>query len=254
MHESRGLFDPGEGLKYEIENYEMAIAEASRLCPDFVVVTGDLSHNNLDRSEIDEIKRVAAYLPSSIPVYWTTGNRELSYEGDTAEPELLKKYRKEFGRDYYSFTNKGVMFVTLSSTVIFDPSKVPGEYEKQLEFLEHALVDSVKQRDSKRIVFMHHPVFVEHPEEGDGRARLPASRRDQLLVLFRKYGVDAVFSGHLHRNNCTRDGSTLMITTTSTGLQAGDDVPGYRLVKVLAEGIQHEFYPLTKGPDRVSLD
>jgi hypothetical protein len=82
---------------------------------------------------------------------------------------------------------------------------------------------------------------------------LPLARRKPLLELFRKHDVGAVFAGHLHRNNYANDGDMLMVATTAVGMQGGDDDPGYRVVKVLPSGIEHQYYPFSSGPDSVQL-
>ena len=52
-----GRIEPELGIGREVALFESAIAEANRLKPDFVMVTGDLSHNNMDPVEVAEIKR-----------------------------------------------------------------------------------------------------------------------------------------------------------------------------------------------------
>ncbi|MFP6593847.1 MAG: metallophosphoesterase [Dehalococcoidia bacterium] len=242
-----------EGIAPEVALFEAAIAEANRLLPDFVVVTGDLSHNNMDPVEVAEIKRVGGQLDPSIPIYWASGNRDTSYD-NVASAELIERYRREFGPDFYAFTHKNVTFVVLSSTVIFDPSQVPDEWDKQFEFVGSELAASVERGDEKRIVFSHHPLFKLDPEEEDAGSNLPAVRRGPLLDLFRRHDVSAVFAGHLHRNNYARDGEMLMVATSAVGFQGGDDVSGYRVVKVLSDRIEHEYYPFDSGPESVSLN
>ena len=224
----------------------------SELFTTFVVVTGDLSHNNMDPVEVAEIKRVGGQLHPSIPIHWASGNRDTSYD-NVASAELIERYRKEFGPDYYAFTHKNVTFVVLSSTVIFDPSQAPDEWDKQFEFVGSELAASVERGDEKRIVFSHHPLFTVDPEEEDAGSNLPAVRRRPLLELFRRHDVSAVFAGHLHRNNYARDGEMLMVATSAVGFQGGDDVSGYRVVKVLEDGIEHEYYSFDSGPESVSL-
>lgn len=45
----------------------------------------------------------------------------------------------------------------------------------------------------------------------------------------------------------------LMVVTTAVGHQGGNDVSGFRVVKVLADGIYDAFYPVGSGPDKVHL-
>ena len=242
-----------EGLAQEVAQFESAVAEANRLRPDFVVVTGDLSHHNMEPAEVAEVKRIAGGLDSGIPVYWTTGNRDSGFDDGVPVASMLEKYRKEFGDDYYSFGHKGTTFIAISSTVIFDPSQTQDELDAQMEFIEAELKASVERGVANRIIFTHHPLFIESPDEEDAPTNLPLARRKSLLELFHKYDVKAVFAGHLHRNNYASDGDMLMVATTAVGMQGGDDDPGYRVVKVLPNGIEHQYYPFTSGPDSVQL-
>jgi serine/threonine-protein phosphatase CPPED1 len=242
-----------EGLAQEVAQFESAISEANRLKPDFVVVTGDLSHHNMDPAEVAEVNRIAGALDSGIPIYWTTGNRDSGFDDGVPVASMLAKYRQEFGDDYYSFDHKGTTFIAISSTVIFDPSQTQDELEAQMEFIETELKASVERGAANRVVFTHHPLFTSDPNEEDTPGALPLVRRKLLLELFHKYDVSAVFAGHLHRNNYASDGDMLMVATTAVGMQAGDDDPGYRVVKVLPNGIQHQYYPFTSGSDSVQL-
>jgi 3',5'-cyclic AMP phosphodiesterase CpdA len=171
--------------------FEEAVVEVNRLCPDFVVVIGDLGHNNMDATEIAEVKRIAEGITASIPIYWLPGNRDTSFDGETAKSELLKRYRDEFGPDYHAFVHKEVAFICLSSTVIYDPSETPGEWEAQLEFIRGELQASRSRQDHRRIIFSHHPLFTGGPEDEDAGSHLPRERRGPLLDLFREYDVSA---------------------------------------------------------------
>ena len=176
-----GRVSQEEGLAPEIALFEKAIAEVNRLKPDFVVVTGDMGQTNMDPVEIAEVKRIAKGLDPTIPIHWAPGNRDTTFDGDTPVPELLGRYRAEFGPDYYGFAHKGVGFIVLSSSVIYDPSEVPGEWEAQLEFVEAELAASAERSDIMRIVFSHHPLFTTHPDD-EKLAYAPADRSPQTVT------------------------------------------------------------------------
>lgn len=250
---AKGRVGLEEGFALEVALFEQAVAEANRLKPDFVMVTGDLGQNHMDPVEIAEVKRIAAGFDPAISIYWAPGNVDITLDGETARPELLERYRAEFGPDYYSFTHKGVGFIVLSSPVIFEPAEVPGEWEAQLAFVEAELSASVKRGESARIVFSHHPLFTGHPDDEDSSTHLPGVRREPLLELFREHDVSAIFSGHLHRNNYARDGEMPMVATSAVGMQAGDDESGYRVVRVLRDQIDHNYYAFGSGPERVDV-
>ena len=210
----------------------------------------------MDPVEIAEVKRITNELDSAIPIYWVSGNRDMTFNGDTAMPELLARFRDEFGDDYYSFSHEGVGFIVLSSPTIYDPSEVPGEWEAQLAFVEEALKKSSARGERMKIAFSHHPLFTNTPLDQDARAHLPRERREPLLNLFRQHGVSAVFCGHRHRNMYARDGQMEIVVTSAVGMQSpsSDVKSGYRIVKVFDDRIEHEYFEFGAGPATVDLE
>ena len=77
-----GMFTDNKSFEKETRNFEKAIAEANRLKPRFVVVTGDLVNRNGDAAQVAEYKRIAALLDPSIPLYNVPGNHVIFYYGD----------------------------------------------------------------------------------------------------------------------------------------------------------------------------
>jgi len=78
--------------------------------------------------------------------------------------------------------------------------------------------------------------------------------RPKYLNLFKKYGVDAVFSGHLHNNAEGYSGDTEMIVTSAVGRPLGDAPSGVRIIKVYKDRITHTYYPLDQIPERVVFE
>lgn len=231
-----------KAIQIESDRLLQAVTVANEINPDFLVVTGDIGHNNMDTSEVNRVKTIMSRVSKDIPIHWATGNRDISYDGEVTDPDLLEIFRVEFGDDYYSFTHKGVHFTVLSSTVIYNSEKVPGEWEDQLSFLEDDLEAAESSGFPLKIVFSHHPMFLRHPEEGDAATHIPFERRKILMKLFNKYQVSHVFSGHLHRNHIVRSGITEHVSTSAVGLQAGNDKPGYRLISVQGNRVTHQYY------------
>src|SRR3954464_84980 len=60
-----GMYTANKSFEKETRNFEKAIAEANRLKPRFVVVTGDLVNLNSNAAQIAEYKRIAAQLNPS---------------------------------------------------------------------------------------------------------------------------------------------------------------------------------------------
>ena len=238
------------GFEFETANYEKVIAAVNRLKPAFVVTTGDMVQDHEDASQLAELRRIARKLDDSIPMYWAAGNCDV---GNALTSATLSRYRERFGEDNYSFDHGGSHFVVLNSNTCVDPSDVPGEWERQLDFLRGDL-QSARESDSTHVVvFGHHPLFGEDPDEADSTMVIPGERRRVLLDLFKARGVSAMFAGHWHRNAESSDGAFQMVITGAVGYPLGDDPSGIRVVKVLDDGIQHEYFGLDSIPESVEL-
>src|SRR5215218_4970455 len=72
-----GMYTANKSFEKETKNFEKAIAEANRLKPRFVVVTGDLVNRSGDAAQIAEYKRVTALLDPSKTLYNVPGNHDV---------------------------------------------------------------------------------------------------------------------------------------------------------------------------------
>jgi serine/threonine-protein phosphatase CPPED1 len=54
------MFENNEGFEKETLLYEKAVAEVNRLRPDFVVITGDFTHNRHSIEQMEEFMRITA--------------------------------------------------------------------------------------------------------------------------------------------------------------------------------------------------
>ena len=193
LFESHGLA-PGDGTYPETPLYEKAIAAANRLKPAFVVITGDLVQHSDDPKQHAELMRITGQLREDVPIYFTTGNCDV---GNTPTKETLRVYREKFGYENYSFDAEGSHFVALNSSVCLDPSEVPDEWDSLLDFLR-ADLESHASDATHTVVFMHHPLFSESPDQpDDGNKIIPRSQRMPVLEILREHGVSGVFAGSL---------------------------------------------------------
>ena len=67
------------------------------------------------------------------------------------------------------------------------------------------------------------------------------------LDQFTKYGVDAVFSGHLHRSRFCEYGGVPYYTTSASGLTLGDGTSGLNIVTVYKDRFTAEFVPASEA-------
>lgn len=253
---ARGLiFRPApkfEGFAPETALFQRAVHEANALHPRFVVVCGDMVNNAVDDAQRREVRRIAGLLDPSARMFFVPGNHDVAF--DTVKPTAasLAHYRKEYGQDYYSFIEDGIVFVAINTTVISHPEGVPGEWEAQLAFFDRTLHEARANGVERAIVFGHHPLFVQDPDEDDTYWNVPRERRRLLLEIMRRFGVDAMFAGHLHRNTFAEHDGLQMVSSGPVGYPLGDDPSGYRVVRVERSGIKHDYRPLAPVPGRPS--
>ena len=108
---------------------------------------GDMVNDSDDQAQLDELWRITGLLDDAIPMHWAAGNHDV---GNELTPESLATYRRRFGEDNYFFDHGGSRFVVLNSNVAYDPSHVPEEWERQVDFLRDAGTGREgRQRDSE---------------------------------------------------------------------------------------------------------
>ena len=110
-----------------------------------------------------------------------------------------------------------------------------------IELLEHP-----QSASKKRIfIFMHHPLYLNLPDEPHTYSNMPVQIRRELLGLFVKHNVQAVFSGHYHNNNANCFNGVDLITTNSITVPMGDaPAAGFRIVEVNQDRYDQQYFTL----------
>jgi 3',5'-cyclic AMP phosphodiesterase CpdA len=165
----------GDRAQNEVAQRMEAYRQATKF--DFVIMLGDNIYGS--HSPKDFVKKFEQpykpLLDAGVKFYASLGNH------DDPDDERLYKPFNMGGERYYAFRKGEVAFFALDSNYM-DP--------KQLSWLEQNLKDS---QGTWKICFFHHPLY------NDGRHHgADADLRTQVLPLFQRYGVNAVFSGHEH--------------------------------------------------------
>lgn len=108
---------------------------------------------------------------------------------------------------------------------------------------------------SRRIVvFQHIPWFLNSADEADTvYFTLKTVIRKTWLDKFKDAGVEAIFCGHYHRNAGGSYRDMDVVTTSAIGGQLGVDKSGARIVKVLDNKIQHQYYAIEELPLRTEF-
>jgi calcineurin-like phosphoesterase family protein len=165
----------GDREQYDVAREMEAYRQAVKF--DFVIMLGDNIYGS--HSAQDFVKKFEApyrpLLDAGVKFYASLGNHD-----DPNDESLYKPFNMG-GKRYYAFRKGEVAFFALDSNYM-DP--------KQLDWLDQNLKNS---QGTWKICFFHHPLY------NDGRHHGPdVDLRSQLLPLFQRYGVNAVFSGHEH--------------------------------------------------------
>ncbi len=246
-----GMYTADKGFEQEIANFEFVIANANRLKPAFIVITGDLVNKAGDREQIAEFKRIAAKLDHSIPLFSAPGNHDV---GNVPTPESLAAFRENIGRDYYVFRSHDMAGFVLNGTLIQAPQKAPEEAAKQEQWLRQELEKQKRDNVRHLVIFMHQSFFLESPTEPDQYFNIPSETRNRYLKLFHEYGVKHIFAGHYHRNALGRDGALEMVTTGPVGMPLGTEVSGLRIVGVHDDTMKSRYFGLGSFPNVLKED
>tara|TARA_B100000745_G_scaffold273808_1_gene202389 strand:+ start:213 stop:1046 length:834 start_codon:yes stop_codon:yes gene_type:complete len=230
-----------EGLAKETSLFTEAIETANKINPDFVVICGDMVHNSDSDEQFQELIRISRLLNEDIKLYWVAGNHDV---GDKPTRAGLAQYKEQFGEYNYSFQEENCYFIVLNSSICYDPGSVPDEWEILISFLEKELQTAASIQQRHKIIFMHHPLYLNDPNEGDNYFVIPSARRAKIIDLITEYDVSAVFTGHLHRNNYKKIGNTELVSTGPVGFPLGEDPSGIRHVRVDDNSLTHEYLGL----------
>lgn len=233
-----GMETSNRDFAFETARMERAVAEANRLKPRFVIVTGDLVNAPGDGAQIAEYQRILKKLDPSIHVYSVAGNHDV---GNVPTSDSLAAYRAKFGADYYSFREGPVYGIVLDSVLYHSPQGAPEELKKQQAWLAGELKKAQASGAPHILVFQHHPLFVENAEEPDQYFNIPLARRLPLLNSLGQAGVRWIFCGHYHRNAEARYGSTMVITTGPVGKPLGGAKSGMRVVRIQGSGLTQRY-------------
>jgi len=165
----------GENEQYEVARLMEMYRQQVKF--DFVIMLGDNIYGSHSPKDFER-KFDQPYKPlldAGVKFYASLGNHD-----DPNDERLYKPFNMG-GERYYSFRKGDVAFFALDSNYM-DP--------KQLNWVEQNLRDS---QGKWKICYFHHPLY------NDGRTHGPdVDLRTQLVPLFQRYGVNAVFSGHEH--------------------------------------------------------
>lgn len=189
--------------------------------PDLVIHTGDLT---VDGADDENDLRHCAGLMRDLGVRFRAlpGNHDVGDAGHRHQPVntvRLAQWQQHFGPDRWFEDIEGWRLIGLDALLF--GSGEPEERAQRSWLAE--LMEEAKGR--KLAWFLHRPLFLASPEEGDtGYWSVKPEPRRELLALLRRYEVALVASGHLHKaHDFTHDG-TRYIWAPSSAFLCGPSV------------------------------
>ena len=169
--------DSGTGDRQQFDIAQRMLGYQDQVKYDFVIMLGDNIYGGHSASDFSQ-KFEQPYKPlldRGVKFYASLGNHD--------DPNVERQYTpfNMNGQRYYKFKKGDVAFFVLDSNYM-DPA--------QLSWVEQQLRDS---NEKWKIAYFHHPLFNAGKHHGPD-----VDLRAQLMPLFQRYGVNAVFSGHEH--------------------------------------------------------
>jgi len=239
------ISDTQIGFRDESENFAVsdslmkdAVAAINRIKPDFVVVTGDLVNRRKDEQEKAIFKSNMALLDSDIPVYILPGNHDIG----TYSQENLELYEQFIGEDHFVFKKGNCLFLGFDSCPIKDGATQ--QEERQYEWMEKEL--SAASDCTHKYLFMHCPIIKKNIDEDEDYSNFSIPMRKKYLSLCKKYGVEAVFSGHTHVDYYLEHDGTKLIVAGPVCKPLGNGFSGILVGEIKDDILSYKFVPAKK--------
>lgn len=240
-----GFMDNNKSISAETEAMNKAVTAINQLKPPFVVITGDFVNNSKSKEQIAAYKSMIAQIDSSVKVYMIPGNHDIGKVSRSS----IDNYKKNYGETHFSFRYGDCTFIGIDSNIIKEEDKE--REEVQFKWLEQELQ---KTKDARfKFVFTHCSVFLKRMDEPVNYSNFSLPMREKYVRLFQKYGVNAIFAGHLHNNAYGKVGNMEMITIGPVGKVLGTGYQGMNLVKVYPDRFISEFIALNQFPKEVVM-
>ena len=240
-----GFMDNNKSISAETEAMNKAVTAINQLKPPFVVITGDFVNNSKSKEQIAAYKSMIAQIDSSVKVYMIPGNHDIGKVSRAS----IDNYKKNYGETHFSFRYGDCVFIGIDSNIIKEEDKE--REEVQFKWLEQELQ---KTKDARfKFVFTHCSVFLKRMDEPVNYSNFSLPMREKYVRLFQKYGVNAIFAGHLHNNAYGKVGNMEMITIGPVGKVLGTGYQGMNLVKVYPDRFISEFIALNQLPKEVVM-
>lgn len=178
------------------------VSAISAQTPDFIINTGDVVMNGLRPDWDTELFDPLQDLLTSTPIYVSVGNHENNTLGTTSPDQEQIPYSHYFSKyfsfpdkpheTYYSFEYGNAFFIFFDNNLAAYTDRAFPDIasgSSQHQWLEKQLSSPAAQNAEWLFVTAHIPIM--------SKVRYKLNE-DQIWPLFKKYGVDFYFSGHVH--------------------------------------------------------
>jgi 3',5'-cyclic AMP phosphodiesterase CpdA len=172
-------------------------SEVGLIRPDFVLWSGDVVYGYGDTPaelsrEYDRFAEAAAL--AHAPLFDAPGNHEIHHRKEEPCEDHASElaFAKRFGNLYGSFDLGGAHFIALDAEGVCSEDRLDPTQRAWLE------ADLVAHKNARAIFVFTHSVFFAPPLIDPDSAKPEIGDKADLIALFRRYSVRAVFSGHAH--------------------------------------------------------
>lgn len=207
-------------VEVSIPALEVVLEHLEQQQLDFLLLPGDLTQDGEPDNHAWLQKRLSQ-LP--FPVYVVPGNHDIpSATADTSiKPTDFPYYYRKFGYDnpeqlYYTCeVLPGVRLIGLNSNSFDTQGRQEGHLDAlQLTWLQEVLTEA---KDELVMVMVHHNVVEHLPDQSNHQLarRYMLGNAVQLLQILSNFGVQLVFTGHLHIQDIACSQGVYDITTGS---------------------------------------
>jgi 3',5'-cyclic AMP phosphodiesterase CpdA len=202
-------------------NFQAMVRLTSALQPDLVVNTGDISLDGADREDDLAFAR-ACHAGLDVPFRAIPGNHDVGdnpWQRDLARPlteQRLFRYRRHFDQDHWLLEAGSWLLIGLDVQLF---GSGLGAEAEQWAFLASAAATAGGRPIA---LFVHKPLFCEHPDEADVNHRcVPPDHRRRLTDLLGAR-LRVVASGHVHQHRQRRLGDVEHCWAPSTAFVLPD--------------------------------
>ena len=243
------------------DNLRQAVQMINERHPDAVILSGDIGENP---QAWEQARSILGGL--KVPLYYAPGNHDV-HSND------VERYRRVFGKDYYTFDVKNVTFVVIDSELLgnidsFDakqPQRLPSQTEEESEgmlnwFANLRTSGPDRKQDGKHkdksdhepdahvfIGIQHIPVFRDgnFPPDTKPYWVINDPYRGQEMKILHDLGVKDMLVGHWHNGRVfEKDGITWHVAPSTSWLPWGGEL-GFAMHTISPDGkVRTEFVDL----------